>query len=286
MGPSICPPPRRAPSRRAWGRGGECFPSPSGRGASSERCDTKPSTRCIAFLVQRGPTPTVGRCGNRSRERKETRTAPDRADSGRGREGPAADEGNSATSGMPALRVGAPVDGSASVAGEGPRSGTSGADDPERQGEQGPCVRVAGIVGCRTRGPDRASPSPSRSRPGSWLRLDCIARLLRDQGLQGRRRIRMAVPLPRVHHERGSTYWCPGEVPSTCYVGTKGCEERCPISGSRQTSHLPYLPALLRHPPSRGWLRHSHDPRATWAPQRKDYHDLHACPESRWFRDT
>ena len=99
-------------------------------------------------------------------------------------------------------------------------------------------------------------------------------------------RVGLAVPLSCLDLHRGPAHRSSGQISSPPHVRATSSENRGPGPRSHQASHLPHPPAFLRDSSTRGWLRHTHHPGATWTPKREDHHDLHPRPEPGWLGHT
>jgi hypothetical protein len=69
--------------------------------------------------------------------------------------------------------------------------------------------------------------------------------------------------------------------PSPRVRSSAGSEGRRARRRNRQASHLPHVPALIRHPPARGRAGHPYRPGVARTPGCQHHHDLHARPEPR-----
>ena len=91
----------------------------------------------------------------------------------------------------------------------------------------------------------------------------------------------MAVRVPGGRPVPGSAIGNRAAASSAGAVDSAVVPESCPAGWSRQGGDLPYLEALLRHPPPHQRIRHPDGAGTARPPERKDDHDLHPCAEPR-----
>ncbi len=91
----------------------------------------------------------------------------------------------------------------------------------------------------------------------------------------------LAVGLPCGAALRGPRDWPPPPAPRPRERGAAGVRHRRARQPPHEARHVPHPPALLRHAPARGWLRHPDHPGAPRPPRRGHHDDLHSRPEPR-----
>ena len=129
--------------------------------------------------------------------------------------------------------------------------------------------------------PSRHRETAARTRSRGWRRPRRHARRPGSQVSRSRQPVGVAVDLSRHTTVLGPEHGRATTAPSTRNRSSAGIQDRSPRGRHSEGRKLSYPTTQLRHAPTRGRLRHPHDPGATRPPRREHDNGLHLRAQPR-----